>query len=249
MLRRLTVGLVLCLGVQLGGPGAQAADSSSPAVGRQAIEEVVRNYLKAHPEVVIEAIEAFKKKQERDELADIRNAIDERWTQIQSDPGSPEGGNKAGDVTVVEFFDYRCGVCKRVHPIVADLVKSDGKIRRVYKEWPILGPESVFAARAALASRKQGKYLEFHKALMDERGELNSDRVFAVARSVGLDVARLTRDMADPEIVAILQRNFALADALRINGTPSFVIGKELLRGARDLDTMRDLVARARRPG
>lgn len=224
-----------------------AAEPAPAAPDRAAIERVVREYLRDHPEVVIEALESFKKKQEEAELADIKKAMAARRDEIVGDPGSPVGGNPKGDVTLVEFFDYRCGVCKNVHPMVNELIRSDGRIRRVYKEWPILGPPSLVAARAALASRKQGKYLAFHDALMEARGDLSESTVLAIATRVGMDTARLRRDMNDPEIGAILQRNYALAESLRINGTPSFVIGNVLVRGARDIDSMRELVARARK--
>jgi len=231
------------------GIAARAADPAPPALDRPQIERIVRDYLREHPEVILEAVDAFKKKQEEAELTDIKKAMAARRAEIVSDPSSPVGGNVKGDVTLVEFFDYQCGVCKSVHGMVADMVKSDGRIRRVYKDWPILGPESMFAARAALASRKQDKYVAFHDALMEAKAPLSDQTVFATAKTVGIDIARLKRDMNDPEIAAILQRNFALADALHINGTPSFVIGNVLVRGARDLDSMRDLVARARKPG
>ena len=137
-------------------------------------------------------------------------------------------------------------MCKRVHPIVAKLIEEDPKIRRVYKEWPILGPDSVTAAHAALASRKQGKYFAFHKALMEARGRLNRDAVMKVAKRVGLDTTQLARDMESPEIKQILRQNNTLAAALKLNGTPSFVIGDTLLRGGRGLAGLQKLVAEAR---
>ena len=151
----------------------------------------------------------------------------------------------------MNFFDYRCGVCKRVHPIVDQLVKRDGKIRRVYKEWPILGAQSVFASRAAIASRKQGddKYLDFHNRMMAARQSLTSDIVIKLAAKAGLDSARLKRDMQAPEVDKIIQRNYELAQSLKLNGTPSFLIGDTLLKGARDADTMLNLVREARKKG
>lgn len=245
MMRKIAVALSVACGLWgAASGGAAAADPSPP--DRAAIERIVRDYLRDHPEIVIEAIESYKKKQEDAELAEGARALEQRRAEIHNDPGAPVGGNEKGDVTLVEFFDYRCGVCKSVHPLVAELIRTDGKIRRIYKEWPILGPQSIFAARAALASRKQGKYLAFHEALMSARSELTEAQVFAIAAGIGIDAARLKRDMEDPEILATLQRNYALAEALRLNGTPSFVIGKTLLRGARDLDSMRALVAEAR---
>jgi len=226
---------------------ALPASAAGPSPGKAEIERVIRDYLREHPEVVIEAFEAYKKKQEEAEQAAIDAALRDRKAEIESDPASPVGGNPAGDITVVEFFDYRCGVCKQVHPLVAELVESDAKIRRVYKDWPILGPASVFAARAAIASRKQNKYLAFHNAMMAARTNLTPQSVLAIAKKIGLDVDRLRRDMNDGDVAATLDRNFKLAEALHINGTPSFVIGGMLVRGARDLDTMRKMVADARR--
>jgi len=228
---------------------AAAQQAPSPVPDREAVEKIVRDYLVRHPEVVVEALEAYKRQaQERERLA-AEKAVRERADEIFRDPASPVGGNPNGDVVVVEFFDYRCGVCKSVHPLVAELIRTDPGIKRIYKEWPILGPESIVAARAALASRTQGKYLQFHDALMAAKGALDEAAVMALARKVGIDTERLRRDMKAPEIEAAIRKNFALADALHLSGTPSFLIGNTLLRGARDLDTMRALVARARKSG
>jgi len=239
-------GMAVCAVIVAALAAAAPAPAETGSAGKAEIERIVRDYLRAHPEIVIEAIEAHKMKQEAAEQAAIAAALKSYRKQIESDPDSPVGGNPSGDVTVVEFFDYRCGVCKRVHPQVAELTSSDRKIRRVYKDWPILGPHSVFAARAALASRNQGKYLAFHDAMMAWPANLTPDAVIQIARKVGLDAERLIGDMKDGKISEVLERNFKLADALHINGTPSFVIGGTLIRGARDLDTMRRLVAEAR---
>lgn len=226
-----------------------AAAQQEPDADKKAVEEIVRDYLMRHPEVIVEALQEYKRQSEERERLAAEKVISDRAAEIFRDPSSPVGGNAAGDVVLVEFFDYRCGVCKSVHPAVAELMKSDPGIRRVYKEWPILGPQSVFAAQAALASRAQGKYLVFHDALMEAKGNLTQEAVMGIARQVGLDTHRLQRDMDAPEITDAIRRNFALAEALRLNGTPSFLIGNTLLRGARDLDTMRALVARARKSG
>ena len=244
--------LMLAAAVLLGEAEAQTRGVAGEPSGGQpveAVEKIVRDYLLRNPEVVIEALEAYKRKQaEADDLA-VRRAIAERSAEIFRDPDSAVGGNPKGDVTLVEFFDYRCGVCKRVHPIVQELLKRDRGIRRVYKEWPILGPDSVFASRAAIASRRQGenKYRAFHDAMMESRGALDRNAVLKIAAALGLDVERLSADLAKPEVERIIQRNFLLADALRINGTPSFVIGDTVLRGGRDVDTLLAIVREARK--
>ncbi|MEX2454437.1 MAG: DsbA family protein [Rhodospirillaceae bacterium] len=223
------------------------AQATMPAEDRAAIERVVRDYILANPEIVMEAIERLREKQRTAEQTADQSAIAANRAQLFDDPNSVVGGNPGGDVTIVEFFDYRCGVCKRVHPIVEDLVQSDANIRRIYKEWPILGPESVVAARAAIASRKQDKYVVFHNAMMDARATLDEARILQIAASVGLDTRRLRADMTSAETDSILSANYALAENLKLNGTPSFVIGDTLLRGGRDLETLRTIVADARK--
>ncbi len=211
-----------------------------------AVETVIRDYLLQNPEIIAQAIEALQNKRKAAEQLAITEALDSNRVALMRDPGSPITGDVEGDVSVIEFFDYRCGVCKRVHPIVAQLMKGDPKLRRVYKEWPILGPDSVFASRAALASRAQGKYKKFHDAMMEFKGSLSRQAVLKVAKRVGLDSDRLLRDLESPEISGILSRNFKLAEALKISGTPSFVIGNEVVRGGRDISTMQRIVAAAR---
>ena len=147
----------------------------------------------------------------------------------------------------MEFFDYNCPYCRRVAPTVVELEKADPDLRLVYKEFPILGPASQFAARAALASVKQGKYVPFHHALMQATEQVTEQSVIEIARTVGLDTDQLTADMQAPAIQDAISRNLRLANALGINGTPSFVIGQEIVPGAADLGTLQDLIARARR--
>jgi protein-disulfide isomerase len=244
------ISLAVAAASLLAGPTlAQQQAPAAAAPDKTAVEKIIRDYLMEHPEVVIEAVNEFKRRMEVQERRAAETAVKDRAQEIFNDPDSPVGGNPKGDVTVVEFFDYRCGVCKRAHPEVAELVASDKGIRMVYKEWPILGTESVFAARAALASRPQGRYLAFHNALMEARGSLDPAAVFAIAAGAGLDVNRLRKDINDPKIEAAIRKNYALAEALKIDGTPSFLIGNTLLKGARDLATMRQLVARARKGG
>jgi len=240
-----TLGAAALIALALPAATAQA-DPGAGLPQRAIVEEIVRDYILNNPEIVMEAIEKLREKRREAELAADRNALRASAAALYEDPAAPVGGNPEGDVTIVEFFDYRCGVCKRVHPIVEELVKSDGKIRRVYKDWPILGPDSVVAARAALASRKQGKYLPFSNAMMESKVNLNRDAVMAIARSVGIDTAKLDADMKAEEIDKIISQNYALADRLGLNGTPSFVIGETIVRGGQGLDAMRALVAEAR---
>lgn len=219
-----------------------------PADRRKAIERVVEDFLLRNPELIERAMEALEAKREAAKERAAAAALDTYRRDLFETPASPVGGNVNGDVTLVEFFDYRCGVCRRVHPIVGELTTSDGKIRRVYVEWPILGPESVFAASAALAARHQGseKYLRFHDLMMESRGRLDRGKILSLAERAGLDRRRLERDLGATEIARIIKRNYEIATALGLNGTPSFVIGRKVIRGGRDLNTMRQIVAEAR---
>lgn len=230
-------------------PPSIAQNASSEAISaeqKKAFEGIVREYILENPEIITEAIERLRQKQRLAEAQADKAILASSKEEIFNDPDAPVGGNPKGDVTVVEFFDYRCGVCKRIHPIVDELIKTDPNIRRVYKEWPILGPNSILAARAAIASRKQGKYLAFHKVMMEANSSFELDAILAMAKSVGLDPARLQKDMEGEEVDAIIRKNYALADKLKLNGTPSFVIGDTLLRGGRDLQSLRAIVAEAR---
>ena len=209
-------------------------------------EQRVRTYLLENPEVLIEAMQRLQARQRAAEESAGESVLDAHAEDVFRDPASPVGGNPEGDVTLVEFFDYNCPYCRRVSPVVNEVGAADRKLRIVYKEFPILGPNSLFAAKAALAAHRQGRYVELHNALMEATGAANENSVLAAANRIGLDVDQLKRDMEAPEIQLSIDRNLALAQALRITGTPSFVIGKRILRGATDVKTLQDLVAEAR---
>jgi protein-disulfide isomerase len=213
---------------------------------RKAIEAIIRDYLTKNPDVLIDALQAAEDKMKGEAKDKAAQALSTRRREIFDDPDTPFAGNPNGDVSLVEFFDYRCPYCKQVEPSLEALLGEDRQLRLVYKEFPVLGPESVTASKAALASRKQGKYDAFHRALMALKGQINDTAVFKTAESVGLDVDRLKRDMAAPEISRALKANTELADALDIRGTPGFVVGNEIVPGAIDLASLKQLIATAR---
>ena len=219
--------------------GSIAATEFTPSQ-REAIEGVIHDYLMRNPDVLIEALRAA-------EDAKSKQVLSQRHHEIFDDPATPVGGNPQGDVSLVEFFDYRCPYCKQVQPTLETLLRKDPNLRFVYKEMPVLGPSSVVAAHAALAARLQGKYEEFHNAMMAAKGQISDDVVYRVAGSVGLDIERLKRDMDSPEIDQAVKANLALADALDIRGTPGFVIGNHIIPGAVDLDALKDLIAESRK--
>lgn len=213
---------------------------------RADLESQLRTYLLANPDVLIESVNGLQAREQAAENNELTAVISQRHDEIFNDPSSPVGANPNGDATLVEFFDYNCPYCRQATPMLDKLEQEDKGMRLVFKEYPILGPGSVFAARAALASRKQGKYLAFHKAMMAYEGRITEDSSLEVAANVGLDVERLKQDMADPAIDEIIKRNVALAQALRISGTPSFVVGKEIVRGLTDASSLKRLIASAR---
>ena len=246
--RPTVAGLALSSVLLAASPAAPGEDALTPRQ-KSAIEEVVRDYLRQNPEILVEAIRALQIKQEMDKRARTRAALIKERDRIYNDPTSPVGGNPDGDVTVVEFFDYQCPYCKKVFPAILSLMESDGNIRYVFKEYPILGRESVIAARAALAAWNIDKqrYMAFHSAMMVAKGALGEARIMKIAARSGLDVKRLREVMNGPEVEAALRSNFALAEALGVNGTPAFVIGEELVPGAADLASLKRLIAAARK--
>ncbi len=212
-----------------------------------AFDRRVRAYLMTHPEVIMEAVSLLERRNQA-RRAQGQSDLIRRYRDRLMDSGPlPVAGNKAGDVTVVEFFDYRCPYCRQAVPEVKRLLAADPGVRLVYREFPVLGPDSVRAARAAIAAHYQGKYLAFHDALMAHAGALDEAAVLAVARAVGLDTARLASDMARPQVDAVIREAHALARALGINGTPAFIIGDILLPGFVEAADMAQAVATARR--
>ena len=214
--------------------------------GPDAFGQQVRAYLLENPDVIIEALQGLEERRRTAELNEVQTVIQSRAEELLNDPASPVGGNPAGDVTLVEFFDYNCPYCRRVGPVMIDAEEDDPELRIVYKEFPILGPNSIAAAKAALATHRQGRYAEFHKALMQANGAADEASALKLAEELGLDMERLKKDMEAPEIQAAIDRNLALAQALRITGTPSFIIGDQLMPGATDLETLQALIGRAR---
>lgn len=210
-----------------------------------AVNQLVRDYLRDHPDEVDaalrKAIEQRRIAEEQRHKANIRALA----AELRSDPDSPVA-NPDGDVTIVEFFDYECPYCKAMAPRLHQLINSDKKLRFVFKDYPVLGPVSTFAAKAALASRQQNKYVEFHFALMAVRGQMNEDMVLATAKETGLDLDRLQKDMQAPEIEQILQRTKELGLNVGVEGTPAFVVGDTFVPGAVDINYLKDMVGKER---
>lgn len=247
MVKRLAVVAIAAL--MAFAPAAQAQEEQ-PLSPKQveAVKKLVREQIMANPDIIRDAIEALREKQRLEAEEEARRALVDRSKDIFEDPESPVLGNTQGDVTLVEFFDYRCTYCKSISNVVFDAAKADGKVRLVFKELPILGPESVVAARAALAARKQGKYEDFHRAMMKLRGVVNEESILKTAQSVGLNLDTLKKDMAAPAVEEQLKRNMELARALDISGTPAFIVGDRIIPGVVDADTLKKLIEQSRKP-
>ena len=228
----------------LSGSGVVPGVSSRPS--DDGLEQRIRDYILANPRVIVEAVQRMETDQRVAQTGELGQLIRANSAEIFNDPATPVGGNPQGDVSLVEFFDYNCPYCRRVAPTLVEIEGGDPNLRIVYKEWPILGPNSEFAARAALAAHQQGKYVAFHKGLMFGSGLVDEARVMTVATEVGLDLDRLRQDMEAQEIDESIARNRALARVLRIGGTPAFVIGDRLLPGAADAKVIRTLIEQAR---
>lgn len=229
-------------------PLALPARAADPLTAEQkaAVQAIVRDYIMQNPEVVLEALHAMDARQKAEEDRAARAALVEHRQILERSDGDPVLGNPDGDVTIVEFFDYQCGYCKSMMGPLLDMVRADGRIRLVLKEFPILGPESVTASKASLAALRQDGYEAFHLTLMGLRGRLSESAIWQAAAEAGLDVPKLRKDMTDPAIQARINANYELAQALRIEGTPAFAIGSELVPGAAPKDHLAALVKRAR---
>ncbi len=211
--------------------------------------EFIADYLRQNPEILIEVSNILRARQLALEEEAKALTLQAHRDQIERHPMTPVSGNVDGDVTLVEFFDYNCGYCKRVFAYMPDLSKEDPNLRVVWKEFPILGPVSRYAAKAAMAADRQGKYMEFHTALMGGGRLVSEAQVLKTAEKVGLDTAQLQRDMEDPAIEAYLDETIELAGALGINGTPGFVIGDQVIAGAISKEAMEQAIDLARKNG
>jgi len=226
-----------------------SADSFSNAQ-RSDIEAIVKNYIVTHPEVLDEAITELSKRQAAADAQKHDAAVAENADAIFNSPRQVVLGNKDGDVTFVEFFDYNCGYCKHAMADMLSLMKSDPKLKVVLKEFPVLGQSSMDAAKVAVAVRMQDptgmKYLDFHQKLLGGRGPADKAHALAAAKEAGLDIAKIEKDMSSPEVRATLEENFKLAEAMGMNGTPSYVIGKQIVVGAAGLEGLKEKIAIAR---
>jgi protein-disulfide isomerase len=230
-------------------PAAQAQTFSADQ--RQQVENIVKDYLLAHPELMQEVMAELEKRQQAAEAEKHRAAVTENNATLFSSPHQVVLGNPRGNVTMVEFFDYNCGYCKRALSDMLDLLKTEPNLKFVLKEFPVLGEGSVEAAHVAVAARMQDvsgkKYIEFHQKLLGGRGPADKARALAVAKEVGVDMARIEKDMGSDEVKKTIDEDMKLADALGVSGTPSYVVGDEVVVGAVGIDALREKLAAERK--
>lgn len=241
--RLLTLAILILALVAV--PTAQADPALSAAQAKQ-VDALIHDYIIGHPEVIMEALQAAQDKADAARHAEAESALDKHRDALLDDPTSPVMGNPDGDVTLVEFFDYRCPYCKSSAVTIADLIKSDPRLRVVMKEFPVLGPESTYASRVALVAARHGKYAAFHQTVLGFKGSLDNAKTLDLAAQVGLDPKQTKAEAEDPKLDSIIRANITLAHDLAIDGTPSFVIGKFIIPGAASMDDLKLAIATAR---
>ncbi len=221
-------------------PGAARAEMGADQ--KKEIEALVHQYILEHGDILIESVNKYQTKQEEKANMESEAKAKEFMAALKDAKGLAEGGNPKGDITLVEFFDYNCGYCKKAFDEILSVNKQDKDVRIVLYDMPILGPSSHEIAKWALASKKQGKYFDYHVALMQHSGEKDDAALKQIAKDVGLDPDKLSKDKDDPAIEAEISAHLAKAQELGFNGTPGFIIGEKVFRGYIPLDVMQSTI-------
>lgn len=244
----LTVGAGLSL---MDRPSAYAAGEEFSGTQKQAIEQIVRDYLLNNPEIMLEVQQAFEAKMDAQREAHMAAALSAEAGALFHAKAAPSVGAADADVTVVEFFDYNCGYCRRAIKDIAALVEGDKKVRVVFKEFPIFGADSEAAARVAIAAKEQGRYWDVHRALFEHGGKVNEASALAIAKKLGLDMDKLKADMVSDATTAEITEVRDLAEKMGIQGTPHFFVGDKIIPGAPEdlLDQLKARVAQVRKDG
>lgn len=225
---------------------AESAQSRFNAQETSAIEQIVKNYLIENPEIMLEVFAKLEERREAADKAAAMAAIAENKSGLFDDAYSFVAGNPKGDITIVEFFDYKCPYCKSAVDDILAAAEEDGNVRIIFKEFPILSDESTIAAKAAMAAISQNRYMELHQALMATQGALPEERILRIAEEAGLDIDRLKQDMADPALDEAIDRTHNLARQLGVEGTPAFIIGNQLVPGAVSKSRLLEIVEEER---
>lgn len=229
---------------------AQAAEFTDAQ--KAELGQFIRDYLVKNPEVLQEAFEELDRKQKAAETDQQKKALADVGPKLNSADEGVVIGNPKGDVTLVEFFDYNCGYCKKSMGDIMGMIKADPKLRVILRDFPVLGPDSVEASLVALAARNQfsgDKYMEFHQALLSSKGRVGKDRAFEVAKSLGADLDKLKKDLDSGEPRKLVESTMRIADQLKIGGTPTFVVGDSMIVGAVGKEPITGAVANLRTCG
>jgi protein-disulfide isomerase len=238
--------ILACLLLFVSGCSTMSKETKgTSAISHEITDAAIERYIRAHPEVIEQSLQGLLAKREAELQERHKAALATKQQELLHDPASPVSGNPKGEITLVEFYDYRCGYCKKAAPAVTEIQKIDPRVRVVYKDFPILGESSELAAKAALASQAQGKHQAFHEALLASHADMTKEAILKIAVGVGLDAKRLEVDMAHPKWQTVIAKNRALARELGISGTPGFIVGNELVPGMLDLNGLKELIARA----
>tara|TARA_B110000196_G_scaffold167698_1_gene144089 strand:+ start:368 stop:979 length:612 start_codon:yes stop_codon:yes gene_type:complete len=194
-----------------------------------------------NPEVILDSVDKLRKKMEENAGLD-ENYLKENFLQFANNPNIPYMGSEKPKVIIIEFFDYNCGYCKKSLDAVTELLRTEYDLKISFRDYPILSPSSRVAAKAALASREQGKYFKFHSALMNMQGNLNKDMIFSIASNLNIDIDKLKKDMKKIEVEEIIEQTKSLARKLDIRGTPTFIINGKIYAGALELNKLREII-------
>ena len=223
---------------------AQDAGTTLTPSQKYEVKTIVQEYIKNNPEIILEAIRVLREREGQAQPKQMKQHPIHNKEQLLNDPASPVAGNPNGNVTIVEFFDYLCQYCRQVFPDIQSLLKQDKNIKYIFKELPILSKNSEIAARVALVIWKnyREKHLEFHTKMMKSRSNLTERRILRIAKSVGAKIDLVKNQMYSSDINVSLRQNFKLAQRLGVSGTPGFIIGNRVIRGAIDITTMKRLV-------
>lgn len=221
-----------------------------PEGQKAAIEELIKNYLtKDHPEIVMQAMQELQKRDQASAEAKTVESIKTNKAKIYDDANTPVGGNPKGDVTIVEFSDFQCGYCKMSEPFIEKILKEDKGIRFIYKDFPVLGPQSITASKVALAVFRQGgsdKYIKYHDDLLAKKEHLTDDMIYQAAKDAGVNVDKAKKDAADDAMQKQIQANLDLGVDIGVRGTPMFIIGNNVYPGALQYDQLKQAISDAR---
>ncbi len=243
--KKLTLATALCVSSVLGGAAhLQAAEFTDAQ--KQEMQSIIKDFLMDNPQVILDAVEKYRTDQEEQMNKNAKENLATYKDNFLADH-LPIAGNPEGDITVVEFFDYNCGYCRKAFEDIRKLIETDKNLRVVFQEMPILSPSSKKMAQMALAAHNQGKYFEMHSALMDYKGNQSDAAYFKLAEKIGLDVEKLKADMESEAVAAALGKTADVGRKLGIRGTPGFIIGDEIYPGYIGVDGMKDAIAKARK--